>query len=202
MKLISVALAAAALLVPALASAAERLVVMPYPAEAPWPLATDQRQGVKMLREYVPADQTVDAYRDMLVVQAFPESRTVPPATFMKAMFSGVGYACEAVSVNGPKEGMEGGYKVAYGQIYCGHQLGKSDGAHIFIKMIQGKDAMYVVQREFRVPATKVAGTLAFGPGDKDRALSLMKDEAAANAFLVDSVFLCADGAAEARCAP
>lgn len=198
----SVALVALALLLPAAASAAERLVVAPYPAEIPWTLATDQRQGRMMLQEYVPVDQTVDDYQDMLIVQAFPESRTLPPATFMKAMISGVSYACEGVSVNGPVDREEGGYKVAYGQIYCGHQLGKPDGAHIFIKMIQGKDAMYVIQREFRVPPTKVAGTLAFGAEDKDRALALIKDEAAANAYLTDSVFLCADGASEARCKP
>lgn len=202
MKTISAALAALALLLPTVASAAERLVVKPYPANPAWVLATDGMSEVGPLQEYIPAGQTLEDHRDILSVQTFPDLQRVPPSDFLRSLLGGVNQACSAVLVNGPVEQTEGGFKVAYGQAYCGQQHGKSYGLHIFFKIIQGREALYVINREFRTPASKTPGALAFPPERKDDALALFKAEGEANTYLTDGVYLCGDGATEARCRP
>eukprot|EP01030_Chromulinospumella_sphaerica_P020543 gene20543-20459_t len=176
---------------PTAASAAERLVVRPYPAEPTWVLATDGMSQAGPIQEYIPPGQTLEDHHDILSVQTFPGLQRVPPAEFLKRMLGGVGQACLAASVNGPVLQQEDGANVAYGQAYCGQQIGKPYGLHIFFKVIQGQDAIYVINREFRVPASKTAGALAFAPDKKDEAVALLKAEAAANSYLVDDVFLC-----------
>jgi hypothetical protein len=200
MKIIQAALVALTLLTPAVAGAAERLVARPYPAERPWTLATDNHRGLMMLQEYIPADQQIESYRDILTVQAFPDRRDVSPAVFLRALFSDVTGACEKVTVNGPVERQEGDRPVAYAQIYCSRQIGRPFGVHMFFKVIQGEDALYVVQREFRVPPSAVAGQLAFDKKDQAKAVALLKGQDVASGYLSNSVYLCADRSTEARC--
>lgn len=202
MKTISAALAALALLLPAAASAAERLVVEPYPATPAWVKASDGMSEVGPIQEYIPPGQTLEDHRDILSVQTFPGLQNVSPAEFLQKLLSRVNEACSAVRVNGPVEQMEGGFKVAYGQAYCGQQNGKAYGLHIFFKIIQGRDALYVVNREFRTPASKTPGALAFPPDRQAEALALFKAQGQADRYLTDGVYLCADGSAEARCRP
>lgn len=201
MKMIQALAAAVALLVAGTASAAERLLIPPYPAEVAWTLVTDERLGAMTLQEFIPADQSRDGYRDILSVQSLPDSRTLAPAPFLKIVISGVVYGCEHVSSTGPVEAREGDYNVAYGQIYCGRQIGQSDGVHILFKVIQGREAMYVVQRQFRVPPSDVAGQLRFGKNEQEKAAALLKAEAEANAYLTGAVRVCAEDSAEAECA-
>jgi hypothetical protein len=202
MKTISAMLTALAVLLPAVASAAERLVVKPYPADPAWVLANDGMSQVGPIQEYIPVGQTLGDHKDILSVQTFPGMQQVPPADFLRGLLGGVNQACSAVLVNGPVERKEDGFKVAYGQAYCGQQNGKSYGLHIFFKIIPGREALYVINREFRTPATTTPGALAFPPERKEEALALFKAEGEANTYLTSGIYLCGDGTTEARCRP
>jgi hypothetical protein len=67
-------------------------------------------------------------------------------------------------------------------------------------KAIRGDDALYVVNREFRVPPTEKAGVMAFGK-DQAAAVAFMNGQATANAYLTGSVHLCGARSAAADCA-
>ena len=183
------------------ASAAERLVLKPYPATPPWKEATNQVQGAKFLIEMIPADQQIDSYRDILSAQSFPESRGVAPADLLKTMAANIGGSCRNVRINGPKTATEKGVRVAYAQIYCGQQIGADYGVNMFFKVIQGSDALYVVLRESRVPPSTVGGVQTFGPGQTEQVAAMLNAQGLANDYLVSSVYLCADGSKDPACA-
>ena len=103
--------------------------------------------------------------------------------------------------MNGGQDRREGGYTVAYAQIYCSRQKGEAFGVNMFFKVIKGERAMYSVNRDFRVPPSAVAGVQSAPAGPAaNAALALMKAQAAADAYLVGSVYLCGPQATDARC--
>jgi hypothetical protein len=183
---------AALLLTCSIAQAAETLVVPPYPASAPWKKITDAHNAQQMMIEWIPADQNENAIGDILTEQAFYGSPLAPDA-FVARFLSGVGGACRDARVNGPKMGTENGFPVAYAQAYCAGQKGANKDVDIFLKAIRGHDALYVVQREFRRPATPgaVAGVAPFA--NKEQAQQRLAAQAAANHFLVAQVRLTPD---------
>ena len=198
--LLATLFACAAVLLPLSAHAEERLVMAPYPGPPPWHVVTNVTTAAGHLREQIPVDQKIEAYRDILTDQLFAGPVAVSPSEFLRGMFGRVSGACEAVRVNGPVDKVEDGHPVAYAQIYCGHQIGSETGANMFFKVIKGPKALYVIQREFRVPPTKTAGVMTFDKAHAADGLKLMKAQATADAYLGDSVVLCGDGSTDARC--
>jgi hypothetical protein len=53
------------------APAGEHLDIPPYPAAAPWQKVTDKQNGEQLYVEWIPADQKVEAIRDIVTQQAF-----------------------------------------------------------------------------------------------------------------------------------
>lgn len=179
---------------------AERLVLPPYPAQRPWPQVTNQSRGVQFLWEFVPAGQRLDNYTDFLGAQAFPKAPGQDAAGLIRRVFSNVAGACESARVNGPKTAVEGGYAVAYGQVFCGREKGKATGADIFYKVIEGADALYMVHREFRTAPTSTAGVREFPKGSEAAAKAYMDSRGEADQYLLRSVYVCGARAVDPRC--
>jgi hypothetical protein len=181
------------LLLASAAAQAETLVVPPYPAAVPWKKITDKQSGGQVWIEWIPADQNENDVHDILTEQIFPAQKGTPAGDFVKSLFQRVGGACSGVSVNGPTVQTESGYDAAYGQAYCVGQKGADKDVDIFIKAIAGADALYVVQREFRRPATPgaVAGLQRFAK--KDDAETALAAQKIADTYLQSQVKLCAD---------
>jgi hypothetical protein len=182
------------------AGAKEELVSLNYPGDTPWHEVTNKTSDGAWLREQIPANQQIDSYKDILTSQAFPNQRNESPSSFLKSLFSNAQKSCENVRINGPKEQVDGGYKVAYAQIYCSKQNGAEFGVNMFFKAIGGSDALYVVQREFRVPPTATAGITSFDAGQMQQMVALMKAQSVANTYLVDSVYVCGGQSIDTRC--
>lgn len=180
--------------------AKEKLILEPYPSDTPWQEVTNNSKGDQWLREQIPSDQKIEAYKDILTAQSFPQQKATEPSAFLKGMFSRVGGACDHVRVNGPKEQQEGGYAIAYAQIYCGKQKGADFGVNMFFKVIRGTNALYVIQREFRVPPSEVGGVTSFTKDQMEQMMSLMKGQSVANSYLVSSVYLCGEKSTDKRC--
>jgi hypothetical protein len=194
-----ISLAAAFVLVSGVAagqSTSETLAVPPYPADKPWKLITDIHDDKHVMKEWIPADQSPDDIADILTEQIFPTVKQ-SPAEFVNGIFARTRTACNDVRINGPKEQIEDAYPVAYGQVYCVNQKGAAKDVDIFLKVIGGKDSLYVVQREFRRPTTPgaVAGLRKFPKGAADEAQAALAAQKTANDFLVSQVKLCADNA-------
>jgi hypothetical protein len=136
-------------------TAKEKFIVPPYPGETPWkPHIVARPPGEMVWVEWWPENQPENDVKDILTEQIIFAAKNVKPIAFVTSMFARINQRCTGVSVNGPKEQTENGYPVAYGQVYCVGQKGAGQDVDIFVKVIGGNDALYVVQREFRRPAT------------------------------------------------
>ena len=184
----------------AAASAApvERLVLAPYPGPPAWKTITDKSAGGQFYREQIPANQTVAGFTDILTSQNFPQQRGVDPSVYLRNVFQAAAGSCDGLRVSGPKAAMEGGYRVAYGQVFCGQEKGKPFGVIIFFKAISGDDALYSAERDVQVPANPGGGSLSFANPAQMQAS--MKDQTTADSYLVKSVYLCGAKATDKRC--
>jgi len=198
-RLILALTAAVALGVQTAAAADEHLVVRPYPGP-PWTRITDKSGADGWIHEQIPASQTEQGFKDILTDQGFRKLGHQDPARFLRTLFNNVSGACDAVLVNGPVSRREGGYDVAYGQVYCGTQRGTNFGVHIFYKVIGADAALYSVCREFHVPPSAHAGALAFPKGEAGQATALLNAERAANDYLASGVYVCGGRSADTRC--
>ena len=177
------------------ASAAERLVLEPYPGP-PWHDVINQANGVHFIREQMPQGQSPDNFNDLLTAQ----SVTDHPGTaveFLTTTMTQLAQSCETVTTFGPTAAEEAGRQVAYGRIYCGRQKGRTTGGHIFFKVIKGSDAFYVVDRDFKIPGSDHPGAPLL---PEDQAISFLKAEGEATRYLADKVYLCDPVFPEARC--
>jgi hypothetical protein len=182
---------AALLFASAAAKAEERLVLEPYPGAAPWRDVVNDVNGPRFIREQMPAGQTTQSFTDSLTAQSFPGQQSAAPTTMIGIIFNQFSQSCDMVATVGPKATQEGGREVAYGQLYCGRQKGETYGAHIFFKVIQGSDALYVVDRDFRTPPSDHPGAPSFAKGQEKEALALLQAEAEASRYLTQKVYLC-----------
>ena len=187
------------------AAAEERLVLETYPpaasSKAPWRIVTDKDLGGGFYFELMPADQTPADYRDILAATSLPRLKAAP-ADVLQAMLKQFTQAqsCDGLTVDPPKASQEQGLNVAYARAFCGQVTGQSFGIQIFYKAIEGADGVYVVSRDFRVPASKAGGTLTFAEGQENQALELMTAIGAANGWLSKSLYVCAAGSKDPRC--
>lgn len=186
---------AATIFISSTALAGERLIVAPYPAATPWKNITNKHNAVQLLMEWIPADQSENEIKDILTEQAFYNQKSADPSAFVADLLRRVGGACERVRVNGPKAGDENGYRVAYAQAYCVNQTGAALDVDIFIKVVAGRDALYVVQREFHRSTEK--GAVA---GVRSASLDQIKAQVAADKFLVSQVQLCPPASGKGAC--
>jgi hypothetical protein len=185
----------------AAAAADEHLVMKPYPAATPWKRITDKSGPQGWLHEQIPGDHKADDYSDILTDQAFVGSRGADPAAFLRTIFQNVSGACDGVRVNGPTTRLEGGFRVAYGQVRCGTQRGQGFGVHIFYKAISGDGALYSISHDLRVRASANGDQLAFPKSEAAEATALLKAEAAADSYLLSQVYVCGGRSTDPRCA-
>jgi hypothetical protein len=174
--------AAGLLAVAGVGHAAERLVLGPYPG-GPW---VDVIDNSSML-ERVPQGQTGDDFQDVLTSQTVREYRG-SPSSYITQTLDQLGQTCETVQMAGPTTAEEQGREVAYGRVYCGRQKGQAFGIHFFFKAIEGADALYLVGRGFRTPASDHAGA---PPLAEDKAIAFLQAEGVATKYLTDQVYVC-----------
>lgn len=175
----------------AVAQPTETLVVPPYPADVAWKQIMDKKNSFMRQIEWIPADQTESDIRDILTQQNF-NLKTMPATLFTAGMLQSLSKACEGLRVNGPTSKTENGYSVAYAQAYCTGQKGAGKDVDIFLKAIQGKEGLYVVQREFRRPAEPgaVPGVRSFSGNQAALADQALESQATAAKYL-SQVQLC-----------
>jgi hypothetical protein len=178
----------------------ERLVTAPYPGPPAWKEITNKSNGSQFYREQIPGNQTVANFTDILTSQNFPQQRGADPSAFLRGVFQAAAGDCDGLRVNGPTARQEGGYPVAYAQVYCGLQKGKPYGVNIFFKAISGDDALYSVERDVHVPASATGGVQGFSKDQMAQMTASLNDQKVANDYLVRSVYVCGAKATDKRC--
>ena len=177
------------------ATAAERLVMGPYPGMV-WHDVVNQANGAHFFREQMPQGQTPDNFQDLMTSQSITNFRGLP-SQFLSATFAELSQNCETVETVGPTMAEEQSRQVAYGRLYCGKQKGQPNGVHIFFKVILGSDALYVVDRDFKIPASDHPSTPAL---PEAQAVPFLQAEGAARKYLTEQVYICDPVFPDPRC--
>lgn len=185
------------------AGAKERLVMDPYPGDKPWKEVVNQATEDLTVRELVPEGQTATQHIDVLVLQANHHLRhAVTPDRFLTHVLRQTESDCQAVLVTGPRAVVEDGRDVAYGQAYCGRRKGQVYGMSMYFKVVDGDDALYLIERDIIVPPTDTPGGKPYGPDRADEAMALMRKQGEAGRYMLTGVRLCTDDSANPKCQP
>jgi hypothetical protein len=174
------------------AESSETLIVPPYPAQTPWKQIMDQRTPAMRWMEWIPADQTENDISDILTQQDIYALKEKTPSLFIVELFRALKSACEGLATTDLIERTESGYPVAYGKAYCTNQKGAAKDVDISLKVIAGKTALHVVQREFRRPALPgaIPGERSFPPDQREAAKATIVARFTADVYLTQ-VRLC-----------
>ncbi|MFO6422320.1 hypothetical protein [Motilimonas sp. KMU-193] len=130
----------------------EFLTVGVFPGWGNWQKIKDERLGSFREIEHIPEGQSQFNFSDLLNEQwltALPKS--MPAERFATSLKDIVNSVCDG-SINEPiYADVEKGVGVAYGKYYCGRRRGTEQGVIAYFKALRGKEAIYLVTREWRV---------------------------------------------------
>lgn len=174
----------------------ETVVLPPYAGVNDWKKVTNVSNADKIYYEWIPADQPVQGFKDILTEQAFFKLKDVPAMFFADRLTQMIGADCQKASRIGPKAAVENGFNVVYAQTFCVHDKVKAQDVENFIKVIQGRSALWVFMREFHRPTEDgTAGARVFPKDHEADARAFADAMMAASDYLV-KVQICpsADG--------
>jgi hypothetical protein len=132
--------------------AAEQLLI-PFSAEEwrGWKVGAQARQPGFTMVEYIPKDQVVENWDRMLTVQIF---RNIPVklADFMGRMKSNfeTKQPCDQTQLKAVETKQVNGYEASLHRLTCTRSKQNGKGEFTFMLGIQGRDALYIVQRAWR----------------------------------------------------
>lgn len=123
----------------------------------------DSRNGMNM-QEWVPANETVQNWTEMVTVQVFLKRADLDPVQFLSTMAQQWAGACKGSTATPAATGMANGYISATTLLRCPLLASSGKPETTMIKAIEGSDSFYVVQRAARsVPSeAQLARTKAY----------------------------------------
>jgi hypothetical protein len=186
--------------VPCHAQEGEKLLFSVPKTWGPWKTITNQSTDKLTFIERIPESQDAASIQDMIVEQWFsglPLNAT--PTNVLALMINGAAPAsCEQIRAYGPFADTQYGSPTARARYFCAKVKDKPYGLVSIIKAVRGKDRLYVIQREWRLPPydldtlNRLTGLIprqAFS--SETDALKWYEAYASTETWLAESVFVC-----------
>lgn len=147
---------------------------VPLPAGHPWRIV-DLREGNGIRHEdYIPRGQGTEDYRDRILVQRL-QAQELNPETYLAHVSAGLRAHCANFTTSGLVPAARDGLPSATLTAYCGRFDDRPYGYIIAHKAIRDGDHLFVIEREWRLPAFAIDETglanLNFGSTEEDAAL-------------------------------
>lgn len=152
-----------------------------------WSKAFETRHGSTEITEFLPAGQSLQDWRDMLVLQV-QQGKPVPPEMFLESIPGTLAKHCDNPRAGEVQKGQGNGYAAAFRIVECPLNRLTGKGELSIFLVLQGTGALYAMQRAWQ--------TAPF-PGQPVPISREATDEAVA---WLRSVTLC-DGSAKHPCA-
>jgi hypothetical protein len=109
----------------------------------------ESRNGMNM-QEWVPANETVQNWTEMVTVQIFLNRKDLDPVQFLATMEKQWAGACRGSTATPPATGKTNGYTSATMLLRCPVLASSGKPETTMMKAIKGNDSFYVVQRAVR----------------------------------------------------
>lgn len=142
-------------------SPGERLLLNP---PAGWvPVQMSRNEKMVVTRLYQPG-QDEKNWSEIVTIQIYPRS-SQSARQFAESIVQYSRDACVAAGPGPITERAVNGYPMAIVSVACSQGKSSGQGGFVLAQAIQGKDALYVVQRQWRGPAIPQGQDPAFPPG-------------------------------------
>lgn len=142
------------------AAPGERLLMMPPPGWIPVPLSNSEKMVVTRL---YPPGQDDKSWSEIITVQIYPRS-TQSARQFAESIIQYARDACVAAGPGPVTERPVNGYPMASVAVACSQGRSSGQGGFVLALAVQGKDALYAVQRQWRGQPIKQGESPAFPP--------------------------------------
>jgi hypothetical protein len=142
---------------------------LPLPAGQPWRIV-DLREGNGIRHEeYIPRGQGIEDYRDRIVVQRMV-SQNLNPETYLAHVSAGLRAHCSELTTSGLFASERDGLPSAALTVYCSRFGSRNYGYVVAQKAVLDGDHLFVVEREWRLPAFRIdaTGLPQLGSGSPD----------------------------------
>jgi hypothetical protein len=144
---------------------------VPLPAGHPWRIV-DLREGNGIRHEdYIPRGQGTEDYRDRILVQRL-QAQELNPETYLAHVSAGLRAHCVDFTTSGLVPSGRDGLPSATLTAYCGRFEDRPYGYIIAHKAMRDGDHLFVIEREWRLPAFAIDETglanLNFGNAEED----------------------------------
>jgi predicted secreted Zn-dependent protease len=140
--------------------AGERLLLAPPTGWQPVQLSRTDKMVVTRL---YPPGQDEKSWTEILTVQIYPKSGQTA-RQFADSIVQYTRDACEAAGPSAVNEKPVNGYPMASVSVTCSKGKASGQGGFVLVTAIQGKDALYAVQRQWRGAPFGPRDTPAFPP--------------------------------------
>ena len=131
---------------------------LPMPAGHPWRIV-DLREGNGIRHEeYIPRGQGIEDYRDRIVVQRMA-SQNLNPETYLAHVSAGLRAHCSELTTSGLFASERDGLPSAALTVYCARFASRNYGYVVAQKAVLDGENMFVVEREWRLPAFSIDAT-------------------------------------------
>jgi len=125
---------------------------------AGWRKQAEARDALGYRADWLPADQTLEDWRDRMTLQLIPEVTGQVPEQFLDNLAALWADSCEAVMVTEVESKPVNGYATGSRLIACTRDKQSGKGSVSLYQVIAGERALYVVQRAYRVPPFSTDG--------------------------------------------
>ncbi|MCK6393122.1 hypothetical protein [Zoogloea sp.] len=162
---------------------------LPLPAGHPWRIV-DLREGNGIRHEeYIPRGQGIEDYRDRIVVQRMA-SQNLNPETYLAHVSAGLRAHCSELTTSGLFASERDGLPSAALTVYCARFASRSYGYVVAQKAVLDGEHLFVVEREWRLPAFSIdaTGLPQFDPGSTGGDENIGKEIRLAVRWLVEQV--------------
>jgi hypothetical protein len=128
----------------------ERLSMPLFPAG--WKDVTTNRGNIEVL-DYVPANETVTAWRNKITLEVYHDMTTLPLDALYRRMQGQNRDACQGTVEGKFQSGLNNGYASAFWTLGCKRNRETGVGETRYSKAIQGDARVYILTRAWRTPA-------------------------------------------------
>ena len=115
-----------------------------------WVSGFQVEKGQMEMHEFIPDNQNIDHWSDMITVQIFYGGIGKTAIEFAAVFKQGWKNSCPSMQDSEEITGFENGYAFAFWTQYCELSPVSQRSEFVLIKAIQGKDNFYVIQRAWR----------------------------------------------------
>lgn len=146
-----------------------------------WRVGSESHNAAMRVLEFVPPDQTVDRWTDMITIIVVYHRSAADLADYLSSMREHLPQGCEVPAVfNEQPRLTDHGYEAVTQTVACGKSKRFGKGEIMMQKVMMGQNAIFDVQRAWRFAATQ-----------RSEDLPLSDAQRASGAAYLDTVWLC-----------